>query len=223
MRFLSHCLKVYNLLWKLEVTKFGKKVGSCNYSLKSLTLQCPPCLFSFAVSHPSHLPNWDKHFPNEEIGWESCGEWSVDVTSGIVGHLLFMGPCAVEMCQRVLEHGVTICVWGCIYYITNWNHIFIFSFFVFEWKRGSGLGVGWNWLESVCVCALCVCVCVQGTQFLRRLCLSLSLSLTEAHCSRSRDGNGAFGIRRKMNTHALKTHIQCEQEEQLFVTLPRVY
>lgn len=159
MRFLSHCLKVYNLLWKLEVTKFGKEVGSCNYSLKSLTLQCPPCLFSFAVSHPSHLPNWDKHFPNEEIGWESCGEWSVDVTSGIVGHLLFMGPCAVEMCQRVLEHGVTICVWGCIYYITNWNHIFIFSFFVFEWKRGSGLGVGWNWLESVCVCARCVSVC----------------------------------------------------------------
>lgn len=64
-------------------------------SLSVTTAPSPPSLFFFAVSHPSHLPNRDKHFPNEGVGWESCGEWSVDVTSGVVGHLLFMGrgPC----------------------------------------------------------------------------------------------------------------------------------
>lgn len=78
------------------------------------------------------------------------------------------------MCERVLEHGVTICVWGCIYYITNWNHIFIFSFFVFEWKSGSGLGVGWNWLGSVCVRA--VCLCVRSGHPVSKAALSVSLS-----------------------------------------------
>lgn len=60
-------------------------------SLSVTTALSPPSRFFCAVSHPSQLPNWGKHFPNEGVGWESCGEWSVDVTSGIVGHLLFMG------------------------------------------------------------------------------------------------------------------------------------
>lgn len=42
--------------------------------LSVTTALSPPSPISFAVSHPSHLPNWDKHFPNEGVGWESCGE-----------------------------------------------------------------------------------------------------------------------------------------------------
>lgn len=78
-------------IWQ-EISPLQLVIGVFQTSLLSLTTaRSPPSPFFFAVSHPSHLPNWDKHFPNEGVGWESCGEWSVDVTSGIVGHLLFVG------------------------------------------------------------------------------------------------------------------------------------
>ena len=67
-----------------------------------------------------------------------------------------------------------------------------------------------EWVETgrvcVCVCVrVCVCVyvCVGGAVSKA----ALSLSLTEAHCSRSRDGNGAFGSRKRCTlTHTPHTH-----------------
>lgn len=94
-------------------------------SLSVTTAPSPPSLFFFAVSHPSHLPNRDKHFPNEGVGWESCGEWSVDVTSGIVGHLLFMGRGhRLWKCVLTQTH-LKVLLWCCIYCVTKWSHIHV--------------------------------------------------------------------------------------------------
>lgn len=72
--------------------------------------------------------------------------------------------------------------------------------------------VGLNWMGNLCV---------LGAPISKA---ALSLFLTEAHCSRSRDGNGAFGSRGMKHTHTKDTaQVVYEQEQQLTVTQLNIY